>query len=88
MVNGKKRRKSATDLDSVIFDTCQIIKELSDRHKDRDEEDVYGELVAHKLRKLDEKTRRELQHKINCMVFEAEMKIYDKREESGGDYSG
>ena len=46
----------------------------------KDEYSLFGEQLACKLRKMEPILRLETQHKINCVVFEAEMKMAQKPE--------
>lgn len=41
----------------------------------KDEYDLYGEQIALKLKKMDAVCRAETQHRINCILHEAEMKL-------------
>lgn len=44
----------------------------------RDEIAIYGEYIAEKLRKFDDISRAQIQHKINNVLFEFEMEFFKK----------
>lgn len=57
-------------------DDCRIAKTYKTIAKD--EFSTYGEHIANKLRKLDHISCAVIQHKINTLLFEAEMKKYKR----------
>lgn len=44
----------------------------------KDECTIYGEYIAEKLRKLDEISRAQAQHKVNNILYEIEMEFFKK----------
>lgn len=55
-------------------DAFKAIKALGNRPK-RDSFDVYGEYVANKLRTYNAFTQANVEHKINCLLHEADMQM-------------
>lgn len=52
--------------------TC--LKRVTTQKKDQDEYDLYGQLLAKKMRKLDERQRDLAMHEIDNIMFRAKMK--------------
>ncbi|KAG5861813.1 hypothetical protein JTB14_029362 [Gonioctena quinquepunctata] len=61
---------------SKAYDIIDSIS--SEPASSRDECSVYGEHVANKLRKLNDRSRAILINKINSSIFEAEMEVFDE----------
>lgn len=70
--NWGKRKKE----DPRIEEAFQIMKDVAG--KKRDECDVFGEHVANKLRKYDNHTRVLVEHHINNILFDADIKMYSQ----------
>lgn len=68
----KKRRAPA---DSYYQKGYKLLKQSTDK---KDECAIYGEYIAEKLRKFDEISRAQAQHKINNILFEIEMEFFKK----------
>lgn len=49
----------------------------------KDECTIYGEYIAEKLRKLDEISRAQAQHKLNNILYEIEMDFLKKARDNG-----
>lgn len=56
-----------------MVDAVDFLKSTTDFKKDRDEYDLYGQLLAKKLRKLDERHRDIAMHEIDNIMFNAKM---------------
>ncbi|XP_047531876.1 uncharacterized protein LOC125067367 [Vanessa atalanta] len=54
-------------------DVGDYLKNVSDFKKDKDEYELYGQLLAKKLRKLDERQRDIAMHEIDNIMFNAKM---------------
>lgn len=65
--------------DGRLTKAYEIIDSISSQPALRDECLVYGEHVAIKLRKFNEHRRAILMHKINSLIFEAEMEVYNSQ---------
>lgn len=53
-----------------------LLKNIAEKRSvSKDDCITFGERVALKFRKFDEFTRSEVQHKINCLLYETEMKV-------------
>lgn len=69
-----KRKKSNGDKDIILKSLGSLTKHTKDgRERLQDECSIFGELVTHKLRKLDEKSRTIAEHKIQNIFYELKM---------------
>lgn len=60
----------------MISQALNIMKSVSDRQnqtQEKDEDILYGEYIAAKLRKMDKSTNAILKHRINNIIFETEI---------------
>lgn len=72
------KRKMVTE-DRRLIKAYDIIDSISSEPaSSRDECSVYGEHVANKLRKFNERNKAVLIHKINNLIFEAEMEVFNE----------
>lgn len=67
-------RKQKINEDPRITQAYNILDTVA--NKPRDECSTFGEHISTKLRKFNERQRNILMHKINTLIFEAEMEIY------------
>lgn len=71
---GKKTSgKRSNPSDPQVDEAFKAIKALTENRPKRDSFDVYGEHVANKLRTYNAFTRANVEHKINCLLHEADM---------------
>lgn len=73
----KKRR--ATDLNTRSDEAYAVLKSLQQTANKRDEYDAYGEVVAGKLRKLDEYTRDNVMLQIDQLLLQAKRRTSQKQ---------
>lgn len=74
--NTRKRKP----VQSEMGDAMNILKDIAaGRSLNKAECTVFAERVALKLRKFDEITRSEVEHKINCILYAEEMKILKRQ---------
>ncbi|XP_053618252.1 uncharacterized protein LOC128679819 [Plodia interpunctella] len=76
MIDEKVADFSLIDGDSGIINTLNIMKSVSDRQnqtQEKDEETLFGEYIAAKLRKMDKSTNAIVKHRINNIIFETEI---------------
>lgn len=72
--NQQKEKKSNGDKDIILKSLGSLTKHTKDgRERLQDECSIFGELVTHKLRKLDEKSRTIAEHKIQNIFYELKM---------------
>lgn len=69
-------RKRSSSTDRYLHKPYKVLKQNSVSQKD--ECAIYGEYIAEKLRKFDELSRAQAQHKINNVLFEIEMAFFKK----------
>lgn len=76
-VHGKKIQKE----DPRIAEAYNVIKNIANKksqQSEKDESAIFGEYVATQLRKFSAQTHSLVKHKINNILFEAEMGKYDQ----------
>lgn len=69
------KRKRPNENDDVLLNALGRVTKYSNdvRSRLQDECSIFGELVTHKLRKLDEKSRAIAQHKIQNVFYDLQM---------------
>lgn len=73
---GKKTLgKRSAPSDPQIDEAFKAIKALTGNRAKRDSFDVYGEYVANKLRTFNALIRANVEHKINCLLHDADMQM-------------
>lgn len=78
--NKNLKRKMDIEDKKRLTKAYEIIDNISSAPAPRDECLVYGEHVSNKLRKFNEHRRAILMHKINNLIFEAEMELYHSQQ--------
>lgn len=79
---GKKASgKRSTPSDPQIDEAFKAIKVLTGNRPKRDSFDVYGEHVANKLRTYNVFVRADVEHQINCLLHDADMKMLYQSQE-------
>ncbi|CAH0724008.1 unnamed protein product, partial [Brenthis ino] len=69
----KKNGAETTYGKTEAVEAVDFLKNATDFKKDRDEYDLFGQLLAKKLRKLDERQRDIAMHEIDNIMFNAKM---------------
>lgn len=70
----KKRKMCIKESGSQINGVGSSVRDQN-KQLQKDECTLYGELIALKLRKMDDISRVEVQHRINDILYETEMKL-------------
>lgn len=72
----KRKRVDTVMPERRMDEAFHILKNISDRSKpvnEKDECDIYAELLAKKLRQIDESNRLVVMHRIDNLIFEYRM---------------
>lgn len=84
-----QKQKSFDDKDDVLLKalTCLTIYAKDAKERMKDECCIFSEVVAHKLRKLNRKSRAVAEHKIMSIIYELEMSELNAEQEASASQS-